>query len=268
VVGLEVEFVIGAEERSDVDLVLAALVLRRDLHHRDEAIPAPPAGLDRPTPPLLRRRAPEEEHEVLLLLVERERLEVEAVVDDARVAEFLVHPPLRITDRDVPGGIARLAVERADPVGERPVDRVDRGDARCDRTREPGERRVHVEDVELARPTDRVEGVRRVDRDVVDRRRPRCLRERRIELGLRHRITAREERHLVPRFDEPIGEERHDPLDPAVALRRHGQPRGADLGDAHGAPSVGGRLSYPRASPVDSPARDVAQLGSAQRSGR
>ena len=35
-------------------------------------------------------------------------------------------------------------------------------------------------------------------------------------------------------LDETIGEERDDPFDAAVALRRDGEPGRTDLGDAHG----------------------------------
>ena len=86
-----------------------------------------------------------------------------------------------------------------------------------------GRARVVADHVELARALEARERVahlhlRAADlgarRDLVDPR----------ELRLRARVAGREQRHVVAGVDEPVGEQRHDPLDAAVAGRRHREP--------------------------------------------
>ncbi len=88
---------------------------------------------------------------------------------------------------------------------------------------EPEHPRVVVDDVELVRLAEGVERVLHLPVRVPD-----PLARRRVEHGLepraRLRVSRREERDVVPRVDEPVGEERHDPLGPAVRLRRNREP--------------------------------------------
>src|SRR5207342_156979 len=58
---------------------------------------------------------------------------------------------------------------------------------------------------------------------VVDRR----------ELGPRERVAGGEERDVVPGVGEAVGEERDDPLDPAVPHRRDREPDRAQDRDPH-----------------------------------
>ena len=50
-------------------------------------------------------------------------------------------------------------------------------------------------------------------------------------LGLR--VARGEQRHLVPVVDQPVGQDRHHPLDAAVPGGRHGKPGRGDDRDAH-----------------------------------
>ena len=58
------------------------------------------------------------------------------------------------------------------------------------------------------------------------------------ELRGRARVTRREERDVVSCLDEAVGEERHHPLDPAVARRGHRKPDGREDCDPHVSPIV------------------------------
>ena len=106
-----------------------------------------------------------------------------------------------------------------DRVAERRVDEA----AEC----EPEHPGVVVEDVELVGLE---EGVQRVLHLPV--RVPDPLARRRVEDGLeprpRLRVARREERDVVSRIDETVGQERDDALGPAVRLRRHRKPDGTD----------------------------------------
>ena len=55
---------------------------------------------------------------------------------------------------------------------------------------------------------------------------------RRHQGGASARSARREERHVVALVDESVGEQRDDPLDAAVAHRRHREPAGSDDRDA------------------------------------
>src|SRR5439155_21486217 len=110
------------------------------------------------------------------------------------------------------------------------------------------ERRVHVKHLEtLARVPEGVQSLRRVEHDVVDGAGAGSLFEHVLETRSGLRVARGEEGHLVPGIGEAVGEQSHDPLDAAVALRGDGEPRGAELRDPHGGrcypPSAGRRLS-------------------------
>ena len=190
---------------------------------------------DRPVRALVGAHAAEEEQVVAavrLAGIEREVERVRAVGDPRQVRLRLAlverdrdeaDPPREVGDPLV--HLSRLAVER-------PVQRVH---DRC-LDEAPGERRdlarVVVDDVELVRPPVAGEGVPELGKRLADPL-ARRVREDRLELRLRARVAGREERHVVARVGEPVREERDDPLDPAVAARRHREPGRREDGDSH-----------------------------------
>jgi hypothetical protein len=54
-----------------------------------------------------------------------------------------------------------------------------------------------------------------------------------MKLCARRRVTAREQRHLVPEFDQLVDQPGDDPLSAAIELRRDAFGQRCDLGDAH-----------------------------------
>ena len=118
---------------------------------------------------------------------------------------------------------ARLSVEG-------PVHRV--AERRVDEPaeREPEHPRVVVQDVELVGLEERVHGVLHLPVRVPDPLARRGV-EDRLEASAGLRVARGEERDVVARVDEAVGQQRDDALGPAVRLRRHREPDGADESD-------------------------------------
>ena len=81
-------------------------------------------------------------------------------------------------------------------------------------------------------PREAVEGVLELPERLADPLARRLL-EHGGELRARPRVAGGEERHVVAGVGEPVGEQRDDPLDPAVAGRRHREPDRAENRDPH-----------------------------------
>ena len=93
--------------------------------------------------------------------------------------------------------------------------------------------RVIVDDVELLVVQVRGERVIRVVPGVAELAGIGRLGERRDDLRPAARPAAREERDVVARVDETVGEQRDDELDSAVTRWRNRKPDGGDLRDPH-----------------------------------
>ena len=191
--------------------------------------------------------------------------EVQRVRDVRRPRQRLVRLALVHRDGDQPGArrdACDLLVHVARLAEHRPVHRVQA--RRRDRAGDDGRGRAgvvvdHVEVVRALEARERVAdlGLRAADllarRDCVDER----------QLGLRVRVAGREQRHVVPRVDETVGEQRDDPLDPAVAGRRNGEPHRREDRDLH-SPFTLTRPSSSRTSQTRSNARTPASSNRAR----
>ena len=180
---------------------------------------------------LVRAHAAEEDEVVAAGLaperVHREVERVRAVRDpgEVRLRLALVHrdgDELRLRRE-----LEHLLVEPAGLPVERPVHRVAEGHVHEPAEGEAEHPRVVVEDVELVGLPERMDRVLHLPVRVPD-----PLARRRVEDGLEPsaglRVARCEERHVVPRVDEPVGEQCDHPLGPAVRLRRHREPDGAN----------------------------------------
>ena len=125
---------------------------------------------------------------------------------------------------------------------------------------------VVVDDVEVVRTLEARERMAELDLGVADLLR-RCLVVDGDELGLRARVPGGEERHLMPGADESLGEKRDDPLDPAVARRRHREPDRAENGDLHSAASTSMCPFSSRTSQLRSNARTPESLSEPSQEG-
>ena len=98
--------------------------------------------------------------------------------------------------------------------------------------REPQHPRVVVKDVELVGLEERVDGVLHLPVRVPD-----PLARGGVEDGLEPsaglRVARGEERDVVARVDEPVGQKRHHPLGPTVRLRGHREPHGTNEAYPH-----------------------------------
>ena len=137
---------------------------------------------------------------------------------------LLVHPAWLPVERPVHGVTERRVDEPAE--------------------REPEHPRVVVDDVELVGLEERVHGVLHLPVRVPD-----PLARRGVEDGLepraRLRVARGEERDLVARVDEPVGQERDHAFGSAVRLRRHRKPNGADKADSHTPSAI---VTWPRST--------------------
>src|SRR5258705_7121380 len=89
-----------------------------------------------------------------------------------------------------------------------------------------------VDDVEFADLVEAAEGVAQVRERLADLLARRMLEDGgKVSLGMR--VAGGEERHVVAGVSEPVGEQRDDPFDPAVAARRGGEPDRTEDGDPH-----------------------------------
>ena len=125
-----------------------------------------------------------------------------------------------------------LLVELARRAGQRPVHGVDERRLQLRAEREAHQAGVVVHDVELAVALEAAERVLKLPEGLADplaRRAPEGVRELRARL----RVAGREERDLVARVGEAVREQGDDPLDAAVAGRRHREPDGTEDRDLH-----------------------------------
>ncbi len=144
---------------------------------------------------------------------------VDAVVDRRRVVELRM--PVGVADRDVVGGRVVPLVHRHDARRREPVDRRDH---RCVDEAAVGEREeveAVVDDVEVVgtlehRGDVQALGDLRLDRGILG---PpgRC---RAVQRGGGDRVGGGEQRHVVPRGDQPLGEQRCELFPRAVVARR------------------------------------------------
>ena len=119
-----------------------------------------------------------------------------------------------------------------------------------------------VDHVELVRARVGGQAVLELGKRLADPR-ARRGREHRRQRRLRVRVARGEERHLVPGVDEPVGEQPDDPLDPAVAGRRHREPDRADHGDAEA--FIGHAPLHPHAAVLEPDVPRAAERAHARR---
>jgi hypothetical protein len=206
-----------------------------DLRGDHERQPRGSRDRDRPVRSLRRVDAAEEEQVVLRRGRERVGREVEAVrtVRDPRQVgreALLVQADgdereRRVDARRASEDRARLGLERA-------LDRVHGRRATNAGQRGAGEPDQVVHEVELVRALEASERVVQLGRDgaeAVARGAP----VRRAERRLRGGVARGEEGDVVAALDEAVREHRHDQLDPAVAVRRDGEPHRSEEGDLH-----------------------------------
>ena len=144
---------------------------------------------------------------------------VDAVMDRGRVVQVGVS--VGVADGDVVGGRVVPLVDRHDAGRREPVDRRDHRCVDQPAVREREEVETVVDHVELVRPLEHrcdVEalGDLRIDRGVVGPARRRSAVQRRGG----HRVGGGEERDVVARCDETLGEQRCELLPRAVVARR------------------------------------------------
>src|SRR6059058_1908903 len=100
-----------------------------------------------------------------------------------------------------------------------------------------------VDDVEVAGPLVAVEDVAQLPEGAADPlTRGDRVHGRELRDGVR--IARSEQRDVVPAVDQPVREQRDDPLDAAVAGGRHGEPTRGDDGNFH----AGSTLTRPSLS--------------------
>ena len=125
-----------------------------------------------------------------------------------------------------------LFVEVAGLTQQRPVHGVDRRRRHGSRDHRRGWARVIGDHVELGGALEARERMAKLhlsEADLVARRRLVDVRELCERVG----VAGGEEGDVVARSDEAVGEQRHDPLDAAVAGRRHREPHRREDGDLH-----------------------------------
>ena len=182
---------------------------------------------------LVRAHPPEEEQVVALLGVVRVEGEVERVRDVRDPGQLRPRLALAERERDqlrVRRHAHDLLVEVARVAVDRPVHGVHERRRQQRPDREAEQAGVVVDDVEVVVPREAVERVLELPEGLADPLARRLLEDGR-ELRARARVAGGEERDVVPGVGEPVREQRDDPLDPAVAGRRHREPDRAEDGD-------------------------------------
>src|SRR5215216_2793132 len=213
-----------------------ALVLGGDTHHQPP--PGPPGRLDGQVRRLLLVGPAEEEHVVVLVLAQGIAVHRDAVVDHPAPAQVLRgHGALALGDGHEPVLAGHPAVEHVRLLGERPVQGVDGRAVAEGADADPDRAGVVVEDVELVAVLVDRDDVAGLVPGVADGVAGRLLVERRHQPGLGPRPWGGEQGDVVAAVGQPVGQQRHHPLDAAVAAGRDAVPGGSDEGDAHGASS-------------------------------
>ena len=92
--------------------------------------------------------------------------------------------------------------------------------------------RVVVDDIEVAGAVEARERVPKLGQRLADLLTRRLFEDVR-EVGLAVRVAGGEQRHVVAGVEQPVGEQRDDPLNPAIAARWDGEPDRADDRNMH-----------------------------------
>ena len=268
--------VVRAQRRQDVVVPVPFLLGLGHLDGEDQARTRGVRGVHGPHDALVGVSAAQEQQEVLLLLSERIGIDVDAVVDHAAVSKPGHVRAMGLADRHVPDAIGDGPVQLAHLRRERSMDRMHRRTPAGRAGRERRKRGVNMEYVECFEIAERVQGVGRVIQDIVDEPGAGGSFEDVVEPPLGGGVARGEQRDVVSSLDQAVGQQGDHPFDAAVALRGDREPRRSDLRDPHDRdaskrprhrPSPAPRRLFQRLA-GRSRSRDVAQFGSAQRSGR